>query len=65
MRSYLKLFYPGEKKRLGTGYSGKKILMRPGDYEALVSEYKLPNKPEKRVPFSIKAGQTTVLNVDF
>jgi hypothetical protein len=65
VKSSLEFFNPGEKRRFATGNGGKKIQMRPGSYEVLVKAYRLPDKPQKRVPFSIQAGQTTVLNVDF
>lgn len=65
VKSGLQFFNPGEKGRFATGNGGEKIRMRPGSYEVLVKAYKLPDKPEKRVPFTIQAGQTTVLDVDF
>jgi Ca-activated chloride channel family protein len=64
-KSDLKFFHPGEKKHFDTGNTGKKIEMLPGSYEVVIRAYKLPDKPEKRVPFTIQAGQTTVLDVDF
>jgi Ca-activated chloride channel family protein len=65
VKSNLQFFQPGIKKRFATGNAGKPIKMVPGDYEVLVRAYKLSEKPEKRVPFSIQAGQTTVLDVTF
>ena len=65
VKSGLQFFNPGEERRFATGNGGEKIRMRPGSYEVLVKAYALPDKPEKRVSFTIQAGQTTVLDVDF
>jgi Ca-activated chloride channel family protein len=64
VKADLKFFHPGETKRFGTGYADKTIKMRPGDYEDLVRAYKLPDKPEKRLPISIRAGETVTLDVE-
>ncbi|NNF99468.1 MAG: VWA domain-containing protein [Desulfobacteraceae bacterium] len=65
VKSDLQFFNPGEKRRFATGSGGKTIAMRPGSYEALIRAYKLPGKPEKRVSFTIRVGQTTILDVVF
>jgi Ca-activated chloride channel family protein len=65
VKSSLEFFNPGEKRRFATGNGGKKIAIRPGSYEVIVKAYKMPNKPVKRVSFTIHTGQTTVLDVTF
>lgn len=64
-RGSLTFFHPGESKRFATGNAGKPIKLQPGEYEVAVKAYKLPDKPEKRVSFTIQTGQTTNLTIDF
>lgn len=65
VRGDLKFFRPGENKRIASGTAGKQIKMQPGRYDVVVRAYKLQGKPEKRTAFTIQAGQTTTLEVDF
>lgn len=65
VKANFQLFHAGEKSRFDTENANEKVRMRPGNYEALVRAYKLEGDPKKRVPFSIRQGETTTLNVDF
>ena len=64
-RGGLSFFRVGDSRRIATGDAEKPIRMQPGQYEVVVKAYKLERKPEKRFPFTIQAGQTTNLDVDF
>ena len=64
-RGGLSFFRPGDSRRIATGNAEKPIKMQPGQYEVAVKAYKLKGKPEKRIPFTIQAGETTDLDVDF
>ncbi|MCP3887440.1 MAG: hypothetical protein GY702_01005, partial [Desulfobulbaceae bacterium] len=64
-RGGLSFFRPGDARRIGTGDAKKPVKMQPGQYEVAVKAYKLEGQPVKQIPFTIQAGQTTNLDVDF
>ncbi|MEA1897394.1 MAG: VWA domain-containing protein [Bacteroidota bacterium] len=65
-KAFLKIFKAGEKKKLDTDYTDKKIRLLPDNYELYINAYKLPGEPKKhRVPVTIKAGETNNLDVSF
>ena len=65
VKADLKFFRPGETGRFATGNAANTIKIRPGDYEVVVRAYDLPQDPEKRMPISIRRGETVILNVEF
>ena len=64
-RGGLSFFRAGDARRIATGNAEKPIKMQPGDYEVVVKAYQLEGKPQKRFPFTIRAGQTTNLDAAF